>query len=140
MAATSVGIYYRCSSPVNNELARAAYADALIKEAGIKTVINLADGPEELASYFREPDFNSPYYQELYEQGQVIALNMGIDYRSEDFQAKLKAGLEFLLAQKGPISFTATKARIGQVSSLRCWRPCWGPVPRKSRKTTCSPT
>lgn len=114
------GIYYRCSSPVNNELARAAYADALIKEAGIKTVINLADGPEELASYFREPDFNSPYYQELYVQGRVIALNMGIDYRSEDFQAKLKAGLEFLLAQEGPylIHCNEGKDRAGFVSAL----------------------
>src|SRR5690554_4112411 len=49
------GIYYRSSSSVNNELGRAAYADALMKAAGIKTVINLADGPEELASYFAQP-------------------------------------------------------------------------------------
>jgi len=114
------GLYYRCSSPVNNELGRAAYADALIKAAGIRTVINLADGPEELEGYFAQPDFNSPYYKELYEQGRVILLNMGVDFRSPDFQAKLKTGLEFLLANEGPylIHCTEGKDRAGFVSAL----------------------
>lgn len=114
------GIYYRSSSPVNNELGRAAYADALMKAAGIKTVINLADGPEELASYFAQPDFNSPYYKELYDQGRVILLNMGVDFRSADFQAKLKEGLEFLMAHEGPylIHCTEGKDRAGFVSAL----------------------
>lgn len=114
------GIYYRSCSPVNNELGRAAYADALIKAAGVRTVINLADGQEELESYFSQPDFNSPYYQGLYEQGRVILLNMGVDYRSADFQAKLKSGLEFLLAQEGPylVHCTEGKDRAGFVAAL----------------------
>ena len=116
----AAGTYFRCSSPVNNELGRAAYADALIKAAGVRTVINLADGQEELESYLAQPDFNSSYYKELYEQGQVILLNMGVDFRSEDFQAKLKRGLEFLLAHEGPylIHCTEGKDRAGFVSAL----------------------
>ena len=91
-----------------------------MKAAGIKTVINLADGPEELASYFAQPDFNSPYYKELYDQGRVILLNMGVDFRSADFQAKLKEGLEFLMAHEGPylIHCTEGKDRAGFVSAL----------------------
>lgn len=114
------GTYYRCSSPVNNELNRAAYADALIQEVGIKTVINLADSAEELESYFAADDFNSPYYKELYEQGRVVLLNMGVDFRSQDFQAKLKTGLEFLIANEGPylIHCNEGKDRAGFVSGL----------------------
>ena len=46
------GTYYRSSSPVNDELGRAFYADSLAKAAGIKTVINLADSQAELEQYF----------------------------------------------------------------------------------------
>lgn len=114
------GTYFRSSSPVNNELCRAPYADALAKEAGIRTVINLADSAEELESYFAQDDFNSPYYKELYEQGRVVFLNMGVDYRSDDFKAKLKTGLEFLIANEGPylIHCNEGKDRAGFVSGL----------------------
>jgi protein tyrosine/serine phosphatase len=114
------GIYYRSSSPVNNELQRAAYADALMKSAGIRTVINLADGQDELDDYLCQPDFNSPYYQELYQEGRVVLLNMGVDFRSADFQGKLKSGLEFLIAHEGPylIHCNEGKDRAGFVSAL----------------------
>lgn len=114
------GTYYRSSSPVNNELCRAPYADELAKEVGVKTIINLADSQEEIESYFAAEDFNSPYYKELYENGQVVLLNMGIDYRTADFQAKLKTGLEFLIAHEGPylIHCNEGKDRAGFVAGL----------------------
>lgn len=59
----SPSILFRSSSPINNELGRAAYADKLIEEAGIKTVINLADSEEEINGYIAAEDFNSPYYK-----------------------------------------------------------------------------
>lgn len=114
------GTFYRSSSPVNNELGRAACAGALVEAAGIKTVINLADSREELESYFTQPDFASQYYRELYEQGQVIALGMGVNYRALEFQAKLKEGLEFLLANEGPflIHCNEGKDRAGFAAAL----------------------
>ena len=65
-------------------------------------MINLADSQSELEEYLAAEGFNSPYYKALYEQGKVVLLNMGVDFRSQDFQAKLKQGLEFLMANEGP--------------------------------------
>ncbi len=114
------GVLYRTSSPVNNELGRAAYADDLIEAAGVQTVINLADSDEAIQEYMAAEDYDSPYYQSLYEAGNVIALNMGVDYQSEDFQAKLKTGLEFMLDHPGPYAFHCTegKDRAGFVAIL----------------------
>ncbi|MCF6460410.1 tyrosine-protein phosphatase [Clostridium sp. Cult3] len=114
------GVYYRSSSPVNNELGRAAYADALAKEAGIKTVVNLADSKEELESYFEKEDFNSPYYKSLYEEGNVIFLDMGVDFKSDEFKQKLKTGLEFMIKKDGPylVHCNEGKDRAGFVAGL----------------------
>ncbi|HIY21554.1 MAG TPA: S-layer homology domain-containing protein [Candidatus Flavonifractor merdigallinarum] len=105
------GVLYRTSSPVNPELGRASYADDLIEKAGVQTVLNLADDAETLESYFTAEGFDSPYYQSLYEKGGVIALNMGVDYKAEDFQTKLKSGLEFMIAHEGPYAFHCTEGK-----------------------------
>ena len=114
------GVLYRTSSPVNNELGRAAYADDLIEAAGVQTVVNLADSDEAIQGYLAAEDYDSPYYQSLYEAGNVIALNMGVDYQAEDFQTKLKSGLEFMLDHPGPYAFHCTegKDRAGFVAIL----------------------
>jgi protein tyrosine/serine phosphatase/LysM repeat protein len=111
---------YRSSSPVNNELGRAAYADKLIEIAGIATVINLADSEEEINGYMEAEDFNSPYYKKLYDSGYVISLYMGVDIAGEDFGQKLAEGLRFLNNNEGPylIHCTEGKDRAGFVSAL----------------------
>ncbi len=105
------GVLYRTSSPVNPELGRASYADDLIEKAGVKTVVNLADDDAAIEGYIAAEGFDSPYYQSLYEAGNVIALNMGVDYKAEDFQAKLKTGLEFMIAHEGPYAFHCTEGK-----------------------------
>lgn len=96
------GVLYRTSSPINPEIGRAAYADKLIQAAGIKTVVNLADSKAEVEGYFTGKDFASPYYKSLYEGGSVVTLSMGVDFTAPEFKTKLKSGLEFMLANKGP--------------------------------------
>ena len=114
------GVFYRSSSPVNNEIGRAAFSNDLMAEAGIKTVINLADSEEEIEGYFEAEGFASDYYKTLYEDGGVIALDMGVDFQADDFKAKLKSGLEFLIGSEGPylIHCTEGKDRAGFVSAL----------------------
>jgi protein tyrosine/serine phosphatase len=113
-------VLYRSSSPVNNELGRAAYADSLTEAVGIKTVINLADSDEEIKSYFESEGFASNYYKSLYENGQVIALDMDVDIAGEDFGNKLAEGLRFLSKNEGPylVHCTEGKDRAGFVSAL----------------------
>jgi len=59
------GVLYRSSSPIDNQLGRAAYADKLIEEAGIETVVNLSDSIDAMKTYLAAKDFASPYYAEL---------------------------------------------------------------------------
>lgn len=114
------GVLYRSSSPVNNELGRAAYSDKLIKEAKVNTVVNLADSDENIKGYIAKEGFASPYYAELYNNKHVIPLNMGLAYTSAEFKASVVKGLVFMSENKGPYSFHCTegKDRAGFFAAL----------------------
>lgn len=114
------GALFRSSSPINNEIGRAKYADALVKENGIRTVMNLADSEESILSYMEKEDFASPYYASLFENGDVIALNMGLSFKTREFQASLSEGLTFLASKEGPylVHCTEGKDRAGFTSAL----------------------
>ena len=87
------GKLYRSCSPINNEHNRAAYANKLAEQAGIKSVLNLADSTEEIDSYIKASDFASPYYKALYDNGKVIALSMPVDFSSTSFAQTLVSGI-----------------------------------------------
>ena len=109
--------FYRSSSPVNPELARNTYTDNLAKAAGIQTFINLADTEEALKAY---EGYASSYYKTIFDKGDVIALNMGVDFSDPDFEAKLKEGLIFLGQAEGPVLIHCNegKDRAGFVSAV----------------------
>ena len=111
---------FRSSSPVNNELGRAAYADDFVEANGIRTVVNLADTDADIAGYIAQEDFDSPYYASLYRAGKVKALNLSVNFTAEDFQVGLAEGLRFLAVNEGPylIHCTEGKDRAGFVSAL----------------------
>jgi protein tyrosine/serine phosphatase/LysM repeat protein len=113
-------VLYRSSSPVNNELGRAAYADALAKAVGVGAVLNLADSEEEINGFIASDNFNSDYYKSLYAAGKVKSLNMDVDIAGEDFGKKLAEGLRFLGKNNGPylIHCTEGKDRAGFVSAI----------------------
>ncbi len=113
-------VLYRSSSPVNNELGRAAYANDLAKAVGIATVLNLSDSDQEIKGFFGAKDFASDYYKSLYEAGKVKPLNMDVNIAGDDFGKKLAEGLRFLSKNNGPylIHCTEGKDRAGFVSAL----------------------
>ena len=98
------GKLYRTSSPVNPELGRNTYADGFLKEAGVKTVVNLADSRETMEGY---EGYAESYYASL----NVIPLNMGVDMYSEDAKAGLKAGFLFMVENEGPYAFHCTEGK-----------------------------
>ena len=114
------GVIYRCSSPINNELGRASFSDDLIKEAGVQTVVNMADTEEDIAEYREAEDFDSPYYAELYDNGQVLTLNMALAYGSNEFRNNIVKGLKFMIENEGPYLFHCTegKDRAGFMGAL----------------------
>ena len=108
-------IYRSCNPGLDD--ARALYADMLAEDAGIRTVINLADNEESLLSTMHP----ASYYAELYEEGRVILLNMGVDFRSADFASKLAEGLIFMIENpEGPflIHCNEGKDRAGLVCAI----------------------
>ena len=111
---------FRSSSPINNELSRAAYADDFVESNGIRTVMNLANSDTDIAGYIAQEDFDSPYYASLYQAGKVKALNLSLNFAAEGFQDGLAEGLRFFIANEGPylVHCDEGKDRAGFVSAL----------------------
>lgn len=113
-------VLYRSSSPVNNEIGRAAYANQLAEKAGIKTIINLADSKENIEKYMADENYNSDYYAKLYKSNNVLPLNMGLAYQSDEFKNSIISGLKYMTEKKGPYLFHCTegKDRTGFLGAL----------------------
>lgn len=92
---------YRSASAIDNENGRAACANDLMEAAAVATVLNLADSNEKMESAFEAADFASDYYRDLYEAGNVAALDLTGNFYSEKFARSLAEGFTFL-AQKEP--------------------------------------
>ena len=89
------GILYRSTSPIYPALNRNAEADAALLQAGIQTVMNMTDSEEVMTQY---PDFAGTSYA----QCDIIALNMSMDFFSEEFREKLADGFRYLISHEGP--------------------------------------
>ena len=90
------GKLYRSASPIDNQANRAHCADSLTREAGVQTVMNMANTPEEIVEFIAAEDFDSPCYRDLFEAGKVFALQMAIDFTSEAFAEGIVKGFSFL--------------------------------------------
>jgi len=90
-----VGTLYRSSSPVCPAYNRSAEADAALQDALICTVMNMADSEEAMKAY---PDYSLTYYSDC----DIIALDMKIDFASEEFRTALADGFRYLAAHEGP--------------------------------------
>ena len=101
---------YRSSSPINPELGRNTYADEAAKEAGIVTVVNLADPSNTYE------DTENSYYSTC----QVVYVNLGMDFLSEATLSGLAEGMRFIIHNDGPylIHCNEGKDRAGFVSAL----------------------
>ena len=113
-------LVYRSASPCDNQHNRAPYTDALISDAGVRYILDLADTEEKLQGYIGKEGFASPYFLSLYQSGNVLPLAMNMNFASEEFRGKIAAGFTALLEQDGPylIHCTEGKDRTGFVCML----------------------
>lgn len=111
---------YRSASPCNNEYGRASYASALAEKAGVKFILDQADSKEEIEGYYANPTFDMSWHKGLFDNGDVAALDMSVNYRSQKFAGKLVEGLRQMIAQDGPylIHCTEGKDRTGFTCAL----------------------
>ena len=89
------GTLYRSSSPVNPAYKRNEQADAAMLDAQIKTVMNMADSEGQMKAY---SEFASTYYAGC----DIIPLNMGMNFSSEEFRQKLAEGFRYIASHEGP--------------------------------------
>lgn len=109
-------VLFRSSSPINPSLNRNKEADAAIIEFQIKTIINLTDSEELTKDY---PEYASTNYSNC----NIIFLNMGMDYTSNDYKEKLAQGYKYMSNNTGPylIHCTEGKDRTGfAIGILEC--------------------
>ena len=107
------GTLYRTCSPVDPAHNRNTFADAAIRNAGVRTIMNLADTKEEIESF-------DGYDDSYYATTDFIGLKMGMSPKTEEFRAKLAEGLRFFAAHEGPYAFHCLegKDRTGVVAEL----------------------
>ena len=111
---------YRSASPCDNQHNRAPYVDALIKEAGVRTIMNLADSTEKIEKYIAADGFKSPYILSRYNEGRVIPLAMSMNFAADDFKGKIVQGFIAVTEKGGPflVHCTEGKDRTGFVCML----------------------
>lgn len=112
------GTIYRSATPDANIRGRASYASALAKDAGVQFVLNFSENDEEVSNSIAEDEANGvdvSYYAQLYESGNVDALDMDANYGSSEFKSKLASGLNEFAQHEGPylIHCTEGKDRTG---------------------------
>lgn len=104
------GKLYRSSSPINPGIGRNTYADQAARDAGILTIVNLADA----SNVYDTPE--GAYYNTC----EVVYLNLGMDFLSEQATASLARGMRFIIEGDAPylIHCNEGKDRAGFVSAL----------------------
>jgi len=88
-------LLYRSSTPLEPALGRNEYAMAATEKAGIRIIINLDDSIDTMKSY-------TTYPGSYYSRCAVVNPGMGYDFESEEFAAKIKECVLFIIENDGP--------------------------------------
>ena len=115
VATTGMGkdTLYRSATPVDPQRNRNTYADAACKKHGIATVMNMADSEDKVKAF---PGYDETYYSTT----DYIALDMSLDFDSDEFREKMAKGLRYFIDHEGPymVHCTEGKDRAGMASAL----------------------
>jgi len=115
MGNIATGMLFRSSHPVKDNKQEKTIS-MLANNARIAAVINLCD---TTSSVYAKAIF-APWYNSLLKNGRAIALGMDFSVTSNNFNRKLKEGLEFIIKTDGPwlIHCYAGVDRTGFVSMV----------------------
>ena len=104
---------YRSSSPIDPVLERNDEADNALRDAGIRTVMNMADSEQGMKKF-------ADYGLTAYSQCDISARIMTMDYESDDFKEDLAEGYRYIASHKGPylIHCVEGKDRTGYAAAI----------------------
>ena len=107
------GVLYRTSSPIDPEYGRSTYADEAIKDANVNVILNLTDSEDSITGY---EGYEDTYYSTVKHK----ALNLSVDFDSEEFKNSLAEGLRYLAQNPGTYAIHCKegKDRAGYVAAL----------------------
>ena len=107
------GIIYRSSSPVNPFIKRNKYADAAMRDAKIKSAINLADSQATINEY-------ELYNESYYSTTNVTLLDLSIDFQAKEFKDGIVKAIKFIGENEGPylVHCNEGKDRAGYMSAI----------------------
>lgn len=110
--------FFRSASPCDDQYGRAETADRLMRENGVRFILNLADSKDDVSRYEERGFF--PGFQALYAEGNVALLDLSANYKSDVFKRRLADGLRTLIRSEGPYLTHCTegKDRTGFVCAL----------------------
>ena len=110
---------YRSAHPlVNTEKGRTI--EKLMEEAGIRTVLNMANSKKDLEKNLKKKEFRSTWYAKLKKAGNVFARKFSWSYFSPEFAKEFVKGMTFLAAHQPPylIHCNGGRDRTGFASIL----------------------
>ena len=112
--------FYRSASPCDNQHNRAAYANALAEETGIRYVLNLSDNEDKYRALADADDFASFYYDSLKRDGKVLLMSLNANYRADAFAKTVADAFYAMTQNEGPclIHCLEGKDRTGFVCAL----------------------
>ena len=88
-------VLYRSSSPIDDSLSRNTTADALAKENGIRTFIDLSDSQSAAIGF---PGYEGSYFSTQ----NVFYGNLSSSFKTPAFSAGLAEGLRYMTSQEAP--------------------------------------
>ncbi len=105
MGRIAPGVLYRSVSPIEAVTGRNAVADALLGQAGVKTIVNMADCRAKAPKY---DTFAGTNYEKVHQDDGVVYLNMGSDLYAQVGLDDLRNGLDFMTERPGPYLIHST--------------------------------
>ena len=112
--------FFRSCSPIRGDSPAAASACELMQDTGIRSVLNLSDNPALCQARRKEGGAYIAPYLRLCDEGRVLPLHLGVDYRLQGNARTLAHGLLWLAGQPKPalIHCKLGMDRTGMVCAL----------------------
>ncbi|HJJ35982.1 MAG TPA: tyrosine-protein phosphatase [Methanocorpusculum sp.] len=93
---------YRGASAIDNLGRRVSIVNKLLESHGVQTLIDMADTDAAIEKMQAKEGHDAPYFDRLYQEGDVVALGMSTAFASDAFKQKIVQGFREILNRDGP--------------------------------------